>query len=716
MQSTCVACHASGQLAGGTALLFVSGGTTVQNYNRLRNYAKTRSALLLSKSIGQPSHAGGSPFGSSASTEYKNLAALVPVMQGACPSTSPPPPPPSSSGFWGGVSLASDATTLARAAILFASRNPTAAEYQAVASGGASALRSTIRAYMQGSAFDAFLDETGDTVFLPQGVFVQEIGDGLANEDFPSLANFFNSLRSGTGVDATLRTQFITSIKREGVELLKYIVKNDKPWTDMVQGNYTVMNGMIASRLAASVDGTFTNPNDPNEWRTGKWKSERLGGVREHAGVLSTHAWLNRFPTTDTNRNRHRALMVARQFLGFDINALAARPIDDSGKAFRVPTLENPTCTACHDTMDPIAGGFQNWDTRGRFLPIQNFGNTALPYSYMSSTYPKRADGQPYYVKGDNWFRDSVAPGFNGVVMPNGFTGNDTALQWLGQKIAADKRFPMGAVHFWYRALFGREPLATPLNPASPQYAGLLAAYNAQNAEFSEIATRFANNQGHGAFNVRDLLTDLVLSKWFRAESATGLTADRAIQLGDLNSSNLLIPEQLQRKLRALIGMGYSGFINPHQGRGLIYGNFDGDANAVRTKAYTILQTSVVDNIAASISCPAVQTDFGKAIASRLLFPSVSMNDTPQTTAGQQAIVQNIRYLHKWLLKEDLPANHPEIQRTYGLFMAVWNDRATAPSRSTTCSYTATNDPNYTGRTWSAVLAYLIGDPKFIFE
>jgi len=53
----------------------------------------------------------------------------------------------------------------------------------------------------------------------------------------------------------------------------------------------------------------------------------------------------------------------------------------------------------------------------------------ALPNVYRSNNYPKDKDGKAYYVVGDNWFRDQHAPGYNGVPMPGGVTGNPTALQ-----------------------------------------------------------------------------------------------------------------------------------------------------------------------------------------------------------------------------------------------------------------------------------------------
>lgn len=709
LEQACVACHASGRVAAGTKLVFATGaGTEVQNYNILRDFVANTGDLVLTKSIGLPTHGGGKPFVDANSQQYKDLAALLPTLRQSC---APPatPVPPAQAQFWQGVTFADDATTLARAAVLFAGRNPTGAELAAVSSGGANALRQTIRGYMQGPVFERFLFDVGDTHFLSPGVIVFGNNVGYNAADFPLAADLINNVNLPAGV----RNRFAASARREGIELMRYIVRNDRPWTEMVSGNYTVVNGIMARYLGAQVQGAFVNQDDDNEWLPATIPNARLGTMREHAGVLSTHPWLMRFPTTATNRNRHRVYILAKQFLATDVNALAARPIDD-GAQFRVPVIENPACAACHDTIDPIAAGFQNWAENNRYLPFRSAGgkDIALPASYRSNNYPKDAAGQAYYREGDNWFRDQKTPGYGASALPGGVTGNPTALQWLGQQVAADARFALGAVHFWYEGVFGRAPLKAPIDQSSPQYAAQLAAYNAQHQEFEEIAARFRA----GGYKVRDLLTDLVLSRWFRAERASNLTASRAAELADIGSVNMLLPTQLNLKLAGLIGQGWADFDNPYAGLALNYGDFDGNTRITRAKSHTMMQSVTIDRLVAVRSCTFAKGDFDKPVASRLLFPNVTLADTPATAAGRDAIVANVRHLHKWLWKEDAAATDPEVQRTVKLFEDVWADRATAPTRPTTCVYNNTNDPNYTGRAWAAVLAYMIGDPKFLYE
>ena len=711
MSSTCVLCHLQGRVAAGSGLVF-TGGTALDNYNVLRNYTLKNDTTLLQKVVGGLNHGGAAPFVSTTDQRYLDLAALVPVMKQSC--TSSPIDGPALGQFWTGVTFSADLKVLARAAVLFAGRNPTAAEESAVTAGGTPVLRQTIRDYMQGASFQAFLDEVGETWFLTRGATILGNNMGYNATDWPTAANIINN----TNLAANEQARFVTSARKEPIELMKYIVNNERAWTEMVSGNYTVVNGILAQYLGATVNGTFVNPADDTAFLPATLPSQRLGGTREHAGVMSTQAWLSRFPTTPTNRNRHRVYQVAKQFLGTDITALATRPIDDGATTFRVPVLENPNCTVCHDTLDPMAAGFQNWQENNRFLPFKDSAgkDIALPGSYRSSAYPKDASNMAYYKVGDNWFRDEKAPGYGATPMPGGVTGNNTALQWLGAQMAGDSRYALGAVHFWYKAVFGREPLRAPLDTSTPENANRLSAYNAQNAVFQDIASRFQTNRGNGAFNVKDLLADLVMSPWARAEAASNVTAGRMIELGDLGPFNMLNPVHLNRKLASLVGQTTPDFTNPYAGFGLNYGDFNGIDRLKRAQEHTMMQSIAIDRLVATRSCSFTQNDFNKTQATRLLFPKVTLADTPATTTGATAIQDNIKYLHKWLWKDDVPVSDAEVQRTYKLFSDVWADRAAATTRPVNCAYNNTNDPNYTGRAWAAVVAYMLGDPKFLFE
>ena len=87
-----------------------------------------------------------------------------------------------------------------------------------------------------------------------------------------------------------------------------------------------------------------------------------------HAGILSTTAFLLRYPTTATNRNRTRSRWTYYHFLGLDIEKFASRTTDPDALAdTNNPTLRNPACTVCHRVLDPVAGAFQNYGDDGYY-------------------------------------------------------------------------------------------------------------------------------------------------------------------------------------------------------------------------------------------------------------------------------------------------------------------------------------------------------------
>jgi len=73
---------------------------------------------------------------------------------------------------------------------------------------------------------------------------------------------------------------------------------------------------------------------------------------------------------------------------------------------------------------------------------------------------------------------------------------------------------------------------------------------------------------------------------------------------------------------------------------------------------------------------------------------------------------------NKWLWKQDVPVTDPEVQRTVKLLTDVWNDRATAPgeARRLRPTTTAPNSRTTRAAAWATVLAYMLGDPQFLYE
>lgn len=318
-----------------------------------------------------------------------------------------------------GIELLDFTSTLRKASIILLGRVPT--EQESAKAISEESFRETLRDMLQNqTALDQFVYRAAHEVFLSNGAARAGDGDGIREEDFPMLEQLSNAERRLVN----------DTIKKEPVYLLQYIVGNDRPWTESLTADYTVLNGTLAKTLGATpISGSFADPMDRNEILPSRIErlSARLGDKAfPHAGVLTTNAWLSRFPTTDSNRNRHRSAKVFKQFLGVDIEALAARPIDDSENGnFLVPTMENPNCLVCHTAMDPVAGAFKNWGTLNRYH--QNFNGErgsldSLSRAYKSSSYARNHENQRWYQNGDTWYRDVFKPGLAGVEMPGGYS------------------------------------------------------------------------------------------------------------------------------------------------------------------------------------------------------------------------------------------------------------------------------------------------------
>ena len=124
-----------------------------------------------------------------------------------------------------------------------------------------------------------------------------------------------------------------------------------------------------------------------------------------------------------------------------------------------------------------------------------------------------------FYEEGDTWYRDMRIPGFADEAVPD----SDSSLQWLAKQIVADKRFAEATVKFWWSAIMGSEVAEFPEDAGDTDFEGLLLAANAQDAEMVRLADGFRSGfQGRPyTYNLKDLLVEIVLTKWFRADGVT---------------------------------------------------------------------------------------------------------------------------------------------------------------------------------------------------
>lgn len=603
------------------------------------------------------------------------------------------------------LTLESDGATLRKAALMLVSRLPTTAETAQVTANGAAGLRNVINGMMEEPAFYDRLSEIFND-WLHTNRYLSNNGTeaalGLLGA-FPK-ARWFDA---GGVKDAVYQLNQVTtndSVAAEPLELINYIAKNNLPATEILTADYIMVNGYSAKSYGIT-DVVFKNEWDPEEFKPAK-----LPGI-PHAGVLSSLMFLNRYPTTATNRNRARSRIVYDLFLDVDILALdGARPngsaVDLANKA---PTMQNPDCVKCHGLLDPVASAFQDWSVLSRYSPPRD------------------------------WYKDMFQAGFAGTDLPA--SARTTRLPWLADQITADPRFDSALVRLVYKGLTSREPLAPP-GAGAPS--AEVEAYQAESQVLDTIkAAYIAGNR-----NLKTLAREIVLSPYWRAN---GLDDTAFAQVHALTgAAQLLTPELLHRKINALFGFEWRGpldqysssiknsssarLLSSRQYYQQLYGGIDSFSVTERLTDPNGLMTKVQERLANELACYAVPNDFLTTKAERRLFPNVDTTTTLNNSANRTAIRTNIRHLHRYLLGEELAFDAPEITETYELFAAILEDgqgklgsslTAQLPYRcvrtkdmvtGTTLSVGMSNDPIYMVRAWMAVVAYLLSDYRFLYE
>ena len=359
------------------------------------------------------------------------------------------------------------------------------------------------------------------------------------------------------------------------------------------------------------------------------------------------------------------------------------------------------------------------------------------------------------YRMGDTWYRDMRVPGFGGAEAPN--PGN--SVQWLAARVAADERFAEAAVRFWWPAVMGSEVAEPPESADDADFEGRLLAANAQAAEVERLARGFRAGFRQGRpYNLKDLLAEIALSRWFRAGALTDADPVRRVALRDAGARRLLTPEELARKTAALTGYQWGRRL-PGRGwvtlglqnelshiYGLLYGGIDSDGIKERARDLTAVMGGVARRHAAQVSCPVVVREFYLSPeANRRLFAGIGRGMTPASDAT--AIRDKLVELHERLLGVRVTPNSPDVEAAYRLFVDVWQrNRALDNNWFETwkCDYIDDlylegindaliplsqkrdafdefmdgrdfSDPHHTVRTWTVVLAYLLMDYRYLY-
>ena len=249
------------------------------------------------------------------------------------------------------------------------------------------------------------------------------------------------------------------------------------------------------------------------------------------------------------------------------------------------------------------------------------------------------------YQEGDTWYRGMREPGFGKKLAPNA----DNSVQWLAQQIVRDKRFSESAVEFWWPAINGSEIVLPPEEAGDADFEGLLLAANAQAAEVRRLSGGFRKGfRGGETYNLKDLLVEMMLSKWFRAEKIPDDDPVRTVALLDAGAKRALTPEELARKTLSLTGVQWGRswrqpwhrLVERQHSLGreyaTLYGGIDSDGITERARDMTAVMAGVAKSHAVEVSCPVVLREFYLLPnAERKLFRGIDQFVTPNWEFGK---------------------------------------------------------------------------------
>ncbi|MEH6343898.1 MAG: hypothetical protein V7785_02335 [Bermanella sp.] len=768
--SQCASCHNAGGLAGESAFILQNTQAALDdNFSAALSFNNAYPGLLLDKpSEENIEHGGGTIFHIN-DDNYAIMSELLARFEepiDSCEQSDEPAAQASSldaRSLIDKLTLASPAHTFREASLLLAGQLPSAAETAAISE---SNLKSAIRNLMVGDSFEAFLMEAAnDQLLTMKWAGSRTPGLSALNGEYfyPQVSSRIAPLEAAVETANTEEVRAIAqqavwdaysntnlALAQEPLRLISHVVTQEHPYSEVLTANYMLVNPYTNDVFDTGL--SFSDPQDPNDWKEAQISSGyRNGRDLPHSGILTSPMYLARYPSTDTNRNRARSRWTYYFFLGVDIEGLAIRPMNgDSLMDVDNPTLNNPDCAVCHEIMDPVAGAFQNWGNDGQFrdqcgwFPDGNHPEggewlcdlDALPWTGYKEFFDP-------YVAGDLWYRDMRSPGFNTTQLPA--SQGSSSLAWLAQQMIEDARFSEGTVRFWFKGLFAREPVALPGDADDAQFASQLAAYEIDTLYVNEFASAFANGSAgtanHGAYNLKDLLVDMLVSPLFRAQSSQqNLNADEQNALVYTGTGRLLTPEQLNRKLLALLGQYWSHVWDQERNQLLedfygFYGGIDSDGVTDRNGQLNTLMSTVIERFSSEMVCRLVIDEFELNNSQRLLFGDASINDTPQTSSGVSNIKLALTNLIIRLWGPD-QASAVEVEAAYNLFVVLRNERLENSATAVLATNEAqTNnddndefcqldwgndsalveDSNQVLRPWMGVLMYLISDYKVMY-
>jgi hypothetical protein len=443
-------------------------------------------------------------------------------------------------------------------------------------------------------------DPTQVEVLIEEFLYSENFGPRAADlftEVFLTQTETYYLDATAYGADVT-QAAFIESIGEEVPQMVAEVAKNDLPWTDLVQGNWTMANETLAKIWPV------TYPENANGWQRSSYTDGRPG-----SGVLSTNSMWWRYTSTVSNANRKRANAISRIFLCHDyllrkidfdrnVNLLDQESVDNA-------LQNNAACVNCHSSLDPLAGylyGF--W---------HNNNNSVVDVTYY---HPEREQHWRTY--------SGIAPEYYGTP---GYTLTD-----LGNQLASDNRVIQCAVEHSWELLLRRQ----------------------KTMEDTDILSKHREAFLAGELTLRALFRSIIQTPQYRA----GLTDEPGTVSKKMVTPKLLASQiegltgfRWTREGYDVMGSDTFGYLT-------LAGGADGyfvTAHATQPNATLVL---VQERLAEAAAAYAVHEDRSGEAEVRL-FHHVDFTETPET--DREAMVAQIQALHQRIYGQVIQPDGEEV-------------------------------------------------------
>lgn len=168
----------------------------------------------------------------------------------------------------------------------------------------------------------------------------------------------------------------------ETVRTVSGVFRDGKPLSDLLQSDYVIVNSRLAKHYgitdSLSIDDSLTagsrgteSITDPSLWRTVSVANGQRGGVPTMASVLIKASYPRR--TSPVLRGR----WILEELLGSKVPPPPPNvpSLDEGGVVATTASLrerlelhrQKPECASCHQRMDPLGFGLENYDAIGRW-------------------------------------------------------------------------------------------------------------------------------------------------------------------------------------------------------------------------------------------------------------------------------------------------------------------------------------------------------------